>query len=61
MITYLVGNKADLEEEREITPEMALEMKQSLGCDHYMETSPVTNMGITELFETLAKHLYLYN
>ena len=48
VLCYLVGNKADLEEEREVSQEMAAEMKQNLQCDHATETSPVTDQGIRD-------------
>mgnify|MGYP001185973992 CR=1 FL=1 len=34
---------------------------QELELDHHMETSALTGHNISNLFETLTKHLYLEN
>ena len=61
VLVYLVGNCADLVDDREVTSEQGLEMMRDLELDHYMETSALTGKNIGELFETLTKHLYLEN
>ena len=58
---YLVGNRADLEEEREVTKEGGLELMKELELDNHIETSALTGMNIGPLFEILTKHLYLEN
>lgn len=58
-MVYLIGNRADLEEEREITKDDGLTMMNEMGLDHHMETSALTGMNIGPLFETLTKHLFL--
>ena len=61
VLVYLVGNCADLEDERQISKEDGVELMQEMELDHHMETSAKTGMNIAELFETLTKHLYLEN
>ena len=61
MLVYLVGNRADLEEEREVSAEDAQGMLHELGLDNHVETSALTGMNVHEMFETLTKHLYLEN
>lgn len=58
---YLVGNRADLEDEREVKAEDGLKLMRELELHHHMETSALTGMNIAPLFETLCKHLYLEN
>ena len=50
----VVGNKVDLEDEREVTFEQANQYAQSINAS-YMETSARTPINITELFEMIAK------
>ena len=59
ILIYLVGNFADLEEEREVTQEDALELIKELGFHHYIETSALTGQNIPMLFETVTRHLFL--
>ena len=47
---FLVGNKADLEEERVISKEQGLEMKEILGCDFFIETSSKTGFNVQKMF-----------
>eukprot|EP01080_Neovahlkampfia_damariscottae_P009007 gene9007-1106_t len=61
----LVGNKIDLEEEREISTETAKRLGNSLGM-HYVETSVLKNSNIDEVFVKLfqefqseVEHFYL--
>ena len=58
---YLVGNRCDLEDEREISTEQGVDMMKELGLNHHLESSALTGHNISELFETLTKHLYLEN
>jgi len=39
MLSFTVANFADMEDEREVTREQALELVQELGIHHYIETS----------------------
>ena len=60
-MVYLVGNCADLEDQRQVSKEDGDEMVSELELDNYIETSAKTGMNIGSLFETLTKHLYLEN
>lgn len=53
---FLVGNKNDLEEEREVTTEEGQETAERLGMP-FMETSALTGDGVSELFAFVAKRL----
>ena len=46
---FLVGNKADLVEERKISKEMAESVASKMGV-RYFETSSKTGQGVTEMF-----------
>ena len=61
VLVYLVGNRCDLEEEREVSQEDGLELMKDMELDNFMETSALTGHNIGPLFETLTKHLYLEN
>ncbi|MFX0050369.1 MAG: Rab family GTPase [Candidatus Hermodarchaeota archaeon] len=55
---YLVGNKNDLEEERQISPDDGKKAaKDELGTDNFFETSAKTGDHIQETFEDLARLL----
>lgn len=61
VLVYLVGNRCDLEDQREITTEEGVALMDDLGLHHHMETSAKTGQNIVELFEMMTKHLYLEN
>ena len=61
VIVYLVGNMADLEDDREVSTDMGIELMKDMELDNHIETSAMTGMNIGHLFETLTKHLYLEN
>ena len=46
VLVYLVGNRADLEEEREVSTEDGLEMMRELEANHHLETSARTGQNI---------------
>ena len=50
----LIGNKADLEEERRVKKEEALEVAKEFNLA-YMETSALNAQNIDAAFEALAK------
>lgn len=55
---YLVGNKNDLVEERQLTPDDGKQAaKEVLGTDNFFETSAKTGDHIQETFEDLARLL----
>ena len=55
---FLIGNKADLEEERVVSKEQGLEKKKNLGFDLFMETSTKTGFDPQEIFVEAGKILY---
>jgi len=61
VIKYLVGNFADMEDEREVSPEDAVALMKELDFQHYIETSALTGQNINSLFETVTKHLFMLN
>ena len=61
VLIYLVGNFCDMEDEREVTQERAIELMKKLNFHHYIETSAVTGQNIASLFETVTKHLFYLN
>ena len=56
-VIYLVGNKTDLENEREITKEEA-ENFARIENIKYIETSAVKNMKVNEAFTSLLNNIY---
>ena len=55
---FLIGNKADLEEERVINKEQAEKYKEEYDLDYFIETSAKTGMNAQEIFIEAAKTLY---
>ena len=56
---YMVGNKGDLEDQREVTHERALEMAKANKIHRVFETSAKTGANVEELFATVARELYI--
>ncbi|XP_065786856.1 ras-related protein Rab-17 isoform X3 [Muntiacus reevesi] len=56
VVVMLVGNKTDLEEEREVTLEEGKEFAESKGL-LFMETSAKLNYQVTEVFNAVAREL----
>jgi GTPase SAR1 family protein len=59
IVVYLIGNRADLEDEREVPKERAVEFCQQYGIDKFFETSAKTGFNVEEVFSLAAKELYL--
>lgn len=57
----LLGNKADLENNRKITPEQGMKIAKDLGLYSYNETSAKTGHQVTAAFSTLAQVMYEYH
>ena len=55
---FLVGNKADLEEERKVTKEEGLKYKEEQHLDLFMETSAKTGLNARNVLVEAAKILY---
>ena len=55
---FVVGNKCDLEEMREVTPESVLEFKEMNGIQYWSETSAKSGKNVDKLFTDCAKFLY---
>ncbi|KAK8890295.1 Ras- protein Rab-31 [Tritrichomonas musculus] len=51
----IVGNKIDLEDQRQVSPEEGRNYAKKVGTDFYIETSAFRNENINELFSSLAK------
>ena len=55
---FLIGNKADLEEERAVTTEEARKFVEQYELDFFMESSAKTGLNVQEIFIQAAKVLY---
>ena len=56
---FLIGNKADLEDKREVTKEMASDFCESHSIKFNLETSAKTGFNAENIFTEAAKVLYL--
>jgi small GTP-binding protein len=54
----LIGNKADLEDEREVSKEEGEQLAQMLECKYY-ETSAKTGQNVNEALDEIARTTYL--
>ena len=55
---FLIGNKADLEEKREITKEIANDFCHNHGITFFLETSAKTGLNTQKVFLEAAKSLF---
>ena len=53
----LVGNKCDLEKEREVTKEQGEEKARAIGAS-FFETSALSNIRIGEVFKSMIDEIY---
>ena len=58
VLIYMVGNKSEMEEQREVTYERAVEMAREQKIHRVFETSAKTGCIVEELFASAAKELY---
>jgi GTPase SAR1 family protein len=54
----LIGNRADLEDEREVSRDRAIEFCKQYNIDKFFETSAKTGFNVEEVFSLAAKELY---
>ncbi len=54
----MVGNKSELEDQREVSFERAIEFAKKNGAHMCFETSARTGAAVEELFSCSAKNLY---
>ena len=57
-IIYLIGNKSELKEEREVRKEDGENLKDSYNFNHFFEISAKTGSNIEEFIKTIAISLY---
>ena len=55
---FLIGNKVDLDDERQVQSEQGEKFKQEYDLNLYMETSAKTGLNAKEIFIEAAKILY---
>ena len=55
----MVGNKSELEDQREVTYDRAVEMAKQNKISRVFETSAKTGYNVEEVFANVAKELYL--
>lgn len=55
LVVCLVGNKADLKAQRQVTPEEGASLATSLGAIAYQETSARTGTGVLDAFRAIAR------
>ncbi|EWS76430.1 small guanosine triphosphatase family Ras family protein (macronuclear) [Tetrahymena thermophila SB210] len=57
LIICIVGNKCDLENNRQISKQFAEEYSQSVGAHHF-HTSAKNNRGVDELFQYIGQEIF---
>ncbi|OHT13480.1 Ras family protein [Tritrichomonas foetus] len=57
-LVFLVGNKSDLDSQRDVTREEAQLWADKNGCAAFWETSAKTGDNVVELFEKIVDELY---
>lgn len=57
-IKYLLGNKKDLENEREISEEEGENFKEKFSFKYFLETSPKTDYNLKNLIKKISISLY---
>jgi GTPase SAR1 family protein len=55
----LIGNRSDLEDEREVSRDKAIEFCKINKIDKFFETSAKTGAFVEEVFSLTARELYI--
>ena len=58
ILLYLIGNQADLEDDRQVTKDRAIEFQKANKIDAFFETSAKTGSNVEEVFALAAKQLF---
>lgn len=58
MTICLVGNKCDLESERQVTTEEAQQWAQENGIEHFVETSAKTGDNVVQAYSEVAEQIH---
>ena len=58
VVVYLIGNRVDQEELREVGKEAAVEYCKKNKIDKFFETSALTGFNVEDVFSLAAKELY---
>ena len=58
ILLYLIGNRSDLEEEREVSREKAIQFCREQGIEKFFETSAKTGDCVEEVFSIASRELY---
>ena len=61
MKIYLIGNKSEMVDQREVTKERALEYAKMHGIHRCFETSAKTGSMVEDVFSCAGKELYMQN
>ena len=59
IVIYLIGNRCDLEDDREVARERAVEFCEQYSIDKFFETSAKTGNNVEEVFSLAAKEMYV--
>lgn len=59
ILVYLIGNRCDLEDQREVTRERAVEFCKSYNIVKFFETSAKSGDNVEEVFSLVARELYV--
>jgi small GTP-binding protein len=54
----LIGNKADLQKEREVEPESVRQQSERMKAFNYLELSAKTGVGMSDLFDSLYRAVF---
>ena len=58
MVVYLIGNRVDQEDQREVQKQAAVDYCKANKIDKFFETSALTGFNVEDVFSLAAKELY---